>query len=218
MTRNRKNKSKGKRGGEKEPAPKAVAVRAPQVVGAQPVGVRAQPPAQPVVGAQAPAQPPLGVRAQPPLGVRAQPPLGVRAQPPLGPAPAQPVVGAQAQAQAQPAPDAPKLSFLEKMKALNPGAVVTGKLTGIEAGIQAKHAEFGKNLAAKQAEITGNVQEKINGFNNRFMQLLPTGGKSKKRARRTKKRARRTKKRSRSSTRRGSAPARHSRGSATRTT
>ena len=104
------------------------------------------------------------------------------------------------------------------MKALNPGAVVTGKLTGIEAGIQAKHAEFGKNLAAKQAEITGNVQEKINGFNNRFMQLLPTGGKSKKRARRTKKRARRTKKRSRSSTRRGSAPARHSRGSATRTT
>ena len=167
MTRNRKNKSKGKRGGEKEPAPKAVAVRAPQVVGAQPVGVRAQPPLK---------------------------------------APAQPVVGAQAQAQAQPAPDAPKLSFLEKMKALNPGAVVTGKLTGIEAGIQAKHAEFGKNLAAKQAEITGNVQEKINGFNNRFMQLLPTGGKSKKRARRTKKRARRTKKRSRSSTRRGSAP------------
>ena len=172
----RKNKSNCKRGGQTELAPKAVAVRAPQVVGAQP----------PVVGAQ----------------------------PPLGVASAQPVVGAQAQA--QPAPDAPKLSFLEKMKALNPGAVVTGKLTGIENKIQAKHAEFSQNLAAKQAEITGNVQEKIKGFNNRFMNnfLPPQGGKSKKRARRTKKRARKTKKRSRSSTRRGSAPARHSRGSA----
>ena len=189
----RKNKSNCKRGGQTELAPKAVAVRAPQVVGAQPPVVGAQPPLRP-----APAQPVLGAQAQPPLGV----------------ASAQPVVGAQAQA--QPAPDAPKLSFLEKMKALNPGAVVTGKLTGIENKIQAKHAEFSQNLAAKQAEITGNVQEKIKGFNNRFMNnfLPPQGGKSKKRARRTKKRARKTKKRSRSSTRRGSAPARHSRGSA----
>lgn len=140
---------------------------------------------------------------------KAQQPVGVA--PPLGPAPViappvaaqPPVVGAQAQA--QPAPDAPKLSFLEKMKALNPGAVVAGKLTDIENKIQATHAEFGNNFAKKGDEIKNNVQEKINGFNNRFMQL-PTGGKSKKRARRTKKRARRTKKRSRSSTRRGSAP------------
>jgi hypothetical protein len=68
----------------------------------------------------------------------------------------------------EPAPNAPGLSYLEKLKKLNSAESLKSGLGDIEGNLAKKQEEAKKMFEEKKAAITGNVKEKILGFSDKI--------------------------------------------------